>query len=88
MQRLVLVLVGFQFYFGHFSPLFLLFLPSISIVRQAAGLLHKVVNSLTINVTDLLIRQKPVTVGFGKMELFMDSPMSPVVLADTIYKHW
>ena len=37
-----------------------------SIVRQAAGLLRKVVNSLTISVTDLLIRQKQITSGYGE----------------------
>jgi hypothetical protein len=40
-----------------------------NIVRQAAGLLRKVVNSLTINLTDLLIRQKQVTIGFGSKGL-------------------
>lgn len=55
-----------------------------TIVRQAAGLLRKVVNSLTINVTDLLIRQKPITVGYGSKEQFITSPMSPAKLADLI----
>jgi hypothetical protein len=59
-----------------------------SIVRQAAGLLKKVVNSLTINVTDLLIRNKPVTVGFGNLEFVITNPLSPEALADIIYKHW
>lgn len=58
-----------------------------SIVRQVAGLLRKTVNSLTINVTDLLIRQKPVTVGFGNLEHTFMSPMSPQLLADIIYSH-
>ena len=35
------------------------------IVRQAAGLLKKVVNSLTINITDILIRQIQITIGSG-----------------------
>lgn len=59
-----------------------------SIVRQAAGLLKKMVNSLSINVTDLLIRQKPVTVGFGKLEFFISSPKNPAKLAEIIYQHW
>ena len=59
-----------------------------SIVRQAAGLLRKVVNSLTINLTDLVIRQKPVTVGFGSLEYTIMTPMSPNQLAEIIYKHW
>ncbi|KAI8585927.1 glycosyl hydrolases family 15-domain-containing protein [Geranomyces variabilis] len=58
-----------------------------SIVRQAAGLLKKMVNSLTINVADLLIRQRPVTVGFGTEEMFITSPMPPAALKDLIYKH-
>jgi hypothetical protein len=59
-----------------------------SVVRQAAGLLRKVVNNLSINVTELLIRQKPLTFGYGSQEVFVDSPMSPAVLVDTIYRHW
>ena len=59
-----------------------------NIVRQAAGLLKKVVNSLTINVTDLLIRQKPVTVGLGDNEFFFMTPRSPKSLADIIFNHW
>ena len=58
-----------------------------SVVRQAAGLLRKVVNNLLINVTELLIRQKPLTFGYGGQEVFIDSPMSPAVLVDMIYKH-
>lgn len=37
-----------------------------NVVRHAAALKRKVVNSLTINLTDLLIRQKYVSIGFGK----------------------
>ncbi len=59
-----------------------------SIVRQAAGMLRKVVNSLTINMTDILIRQKSVTVGFGDHEFMITSPMSPSQLADIIFRHW
>lgn len=58
-----------------------------SVVRQAAGLLRKVVNNLSINVTELLIRQKPLTFGYGAQEVFIDSPMSPAVLVDMIYRH-
>ncbi|KAI9091438.1 glycosyl hydrolases family 15-domain-containing protein [Phlyctochytrium arcticum] len=58
-----------------------------SIVRQAAGLLRKTVNALTINVADLLIRQRPVTVGFGGDEIFMTSPMHPAALKTLIYTH-
>ncbi|KAJ3219851.1 hypothetical protein HDU67_009039 [Dinochytrium kinnereticum] len=58
-----------------------------SIVRQAAGLLKKVVNSLTINITDLLIRSKPVTVGLGQQEFPITNPLSPEVLSEIIYRH-
>ncbi|KAF9358964.1 hypothetical protein BGX26_000506 [Mortierella sp. AD094] len=56
-----------------------------SIVRQAAGLLNKVVNSLTINITDLVIRQKQVTIGSGPLEHFITSPLGPDVLSRMIY---
>ncbi|KAG0360373.1 hypothetical protein BGZ54_009575 [Gamsiella multidivaricata] len=56
-----------------------------SIVRQAAGLLNKVVNSLTINITDLVIRQKQVTIGSGPTEHFITSPLGPDVLSRMIY---
>lgn len=56
-----------------------------SIVRQAAGLLQKVVNSLTINITDLVIRQKQITIGFGRTEHFITTPLGPDVLSRMIY---
>ncbi|TPX33444.1 hypothetical protein SmJEL517_g03657 [Synchytrium microbalum] len=57
-----------------------------NVVRHAAGLLRKVVNSLTVNVADLLIRQRPVTIGFGgDNEFFIASPMNPGALVDIIY---
>lgn len=59
-----------------------------SVVRQAAGLLKKMVNSLTINIADLLVRQRPVTVGFGTEEVFITSPMNPGALKDLMYSHW
>ncbi|KAI9345534.1 glycosyl hydrolases family 15-domain-containing protein [Obelidium mucronatum] len=58
-----------------------------SIVRQVAGLLKKMVNSLTINVADLLIRGKPVAVGFGSNEFFITNPLSPEALSELIYRH-
>ncbi|KAJ3400280.1 hypothetical protein HDU80_007107 [Chytriomyces hyalinus] len=58
-----------------------------SIVRQVAGILKKMVNSLTINVADLLIRGKPVAVGFGSNEYFITNPLSPEALSALIYKH-
>ncbi|KAG0210284.1 hypothetical protein BGX33_004997 [Mortierella sp. NVP41] len=56
-----------------------------SIVRQAAGLLNKVVNSLTINITDLVIRQKQITIGSGPTEHFITTPLGPDVLSQMIY---
>ncbi|KAI1307326.1 hypothetical protein EDD11_004512 [Mortierella claussenii] len=56
-----------------------------SIVRQAAGLLNKVVNSLTINITDLVIRQKQITIGSGPAEHFITTPLGPDVLSRMIY---
>ncbi|KAG0263244.1 hypothetical protein BG011_009079 [Mortierella polycephala] len=56
-----------------------------SIVRQAAGLLNKVVNSLTINITDLVIRQKQITIGSGLTEHFITRPLGPDVLSGMIY---
>ncbi|KAF9934053.1 hypothetical protein FBU30_003563 [Linnemannia zychae] len=56
-----------------------------SIVRQAAGLLNKVVNSLTINITDLVIRQKQITIGSGPTEHFISTPLGPDVLSQMIY---
>ena len=58
-----------------------------SLVRQAAGLLKKTVNSLTSNLSDLLVRQKPVTIGFGPQEYFIDSPKNPAALAEIIFSH-
>jgi hypothetical protein len=58
-----------------------------SIVRHAAGCLKKVVNSLTINVADLIIRGKPVTVGYPQ-EFFIRTPMAPNFLTEIIFKHW
>ncbi|CAM0134733.1 hypothetical protein VKS41_000715 [Umbelopsis sp. WA50703] len=58
-----------------------------SIVRQSAGLLQKVVPSLTINVTDLVIRQKQVTIGFGQKEYFISMPVGPEVLSRMIEEH-
>ncbi|KAF9116148.1 hypothetical protein BGX27_004488 [Mortierella sp. AM989] len=56
-----------------------------SIVRQAAGLLNKVVNSLTINITDLVIRQKQITIGSGPTEHVITTPLGPDVLSRMIY---
>ncbi|GAB5590081.1 hypothetical protein Unana1_04981 [Umbelopsis nana] len=58
-----------------------------SIVRQSAGLLQKVVPSLSVNVTDLVIRQKQVTIGSGSTEYFISMPVGPEVLSRMIGEH-
>lgn len=59
-----------------------------SIARQAAGLLKKNVPSLTINVTDLVIRQKQVSIGTGPTEYFISMPVPPDTLNKMISDHW
>ena len=59
-----------------------------SIARQAAGLLHKIVPSLTINITDLVIRQKQVSIGSGPQEYLMSMPTAPDALSKMIAEHW
>ena len=58
-----------------------------SIVRHAAGILKKTVNSLTSNLADLLVRQKPVTIGVRPKEYFIDTPKNPAALAGIIFEH-
>ncbi|RCI03663.1 hypothetical protein CU098_008224 [Rhizopus stolonifer] len=58
-----------------------------SIARQAAGLLKKNVPSLTINVTDLVIRQKQVSIGTGPTEYFISMPVPPDTLNKMISDH-
>jgi phosphorylase kinase alpha/beta subunit len=56
-----------------------------SVVRQAAGLLQKMTNSLTINLTDLVIRQKMCTVGEGENEKVLRTGLGPEGLKNLIY---
>ncbi|KAG0796884.1 hypothetical protein G6F22_004816 [Rhizopus arrhizus] len=58
-----------------------------SIARQAAGLLCKNVPSLTINITDLVIRQKQVSIGSGPLEYFISMPVAPDTLNKMITDH-
>ncbi|KAI9257275.1 glycosyl hydrolases family 15-domain-containing protein [Phascolomyces articulosus] len=58
-----------------------------SIARQAAGLLRKIVPSLTINITDLVIRQKQVSIGSGPQEYLMSMPTAPDALSKMISEH-
>ncbi|KAI9362214.1 glycosyl hydrolases family 15-domain-containing protein [Pilaira anomala] len=51
-----------------------------SVARQASGLLNKTVPSLTYNLTDLVIRQKQVTIGSGSTEHLISTPVGPDTL--------
>ncbi|KAJ9089246.1 hypothetical protein DSO57_1014997 [Entomophthora muscae] len=56
-----------------------------SIVRQSAGVLQKMADSLTINITDLIVRQKRVSVGSGEFEHVIDTAVTPDHLQHIIY---
>ncbi|KAI8869731.1 phosphorylase kinase alphabeta [Ramicandelaber brevisporus] len=59
-----------------------------SVVRQTAGILRKVVSSLAINVTDLNLIQKVLTVGHGpEDETQIDRPLQPDALSELIYRN-
>ncbi|CAO3620778.1 unnamed protein product [Cunninghamella echinulata] len=58
-----------------------------SIARQAAGLLNKVVPSLTIAITDLVIRQKQVSIGSGQFEYLISRPVGPDTVSQMIQRH-
>ncbi|ORZ07816.1 glycosyl hydrolases family 15-domain-containing protein [Absidia repens] len=58
-----------------------------SIARQASGLLRKVVPSLTINITDLVIRQKQISIGSGQHEYLISRPVGPDAVGEMISKH-
>ncbi|RKP13433.1 glycosyl hydrolases family 15-domain-containing protein, partial [Piptocephalis cylindrospora] len=54
--------------------------------RQAAGLARKVVDGLSLSLSDLLVRQKHITLGVGERELAVDGPLSSRELARRIYE--
>ncbi|KAI9226192.1 MAG: glycosyl hydrolases family 15-domain-containing protein [Piptocephalis tieghemiana] len=54
--------------------------------RQAAGLARKVVDGLSLSLSDLLVRQKHITLGVGERELAVDSPLQSRELARRIYE--
>ncbi|KAJ1976951.1 hypothetical protein H4R35_002493, partial [Dimargaris xerosporica] len=55
------------------------------IVRQAAGVLEKVVNNqLTICITDLVVRLKQVTIGHGANEYVISRPVPPDAINDIL----
>lgn len=51
-----------------------------SIARQASGLLSKAMPTLTYNLTDLVIRQKQVSIGSGHTEHLISTPITPDAL--------
>jgi hypothetical protein len=56
-----------------------------TIVRASSGLLRKVVNSLSINIADLLIQQKHVSIGYGNKERYISEPLPPEAITQLIY---
>ncbi|XP_043937885.1 phosphorylase b kinase regulatory subunit beta isoform X1 [Protopterus annectens] len=58
-----------------------------SVVRYAASLLGKLVDSLAPSITNVLVQGKQVTLGvFGHGEEVISNPLSPGVIKDIIYK--
>uniref|UniRef100_A0A8C2DY19 Phosphorylase b kinase regulatory subunit n=1 Tax=Cyprinus carpio TaxID=7962 RepID=A0A8C2DY19_CYPCA len=59
---------------------------TMSIVRLAASLLTKLVDSLAPSITRILVHGKQVTLGlFGHEEIVISNPLSPGVIKDIIY---
>ncbi|XP_036130092.1 phosphorylase b kinase regulatory subunit beta isoform X9 [Molossus molossus] len=57
-----------------------------SVVRHAASLLNKVVDSLAPSITNVLVQGKQVTLGaFGHEEEVIANPLSPRVIKNIIY---
>ncbi|NXN04281.1 KPBB kinase, partial [Sylvia borin] len=57
-----------------------------SVVRFAASLLGKLVDSLAPSITNVLVQGKQVTLGaFGQEEAVISNPLSPAVIKDMIY---
>ncbi|XP_073715282.1 phosphorylase b kinase regulatory subunit beta isoform X1 [Misgurnus anguillicaudatus] len=57
-----------------------------SVVRVAASLLTKLVDSLAPSITSILVHGKQVTLGlFGHEEIVISNPLSPGVIKDIIY---
>ncbi|KAJ1658122.1 hypothetical protein IWQ61_002587 [Dispira simplex] len=55
------------------------------VVRQAAGVLGKVVNNLlTMCITDLVVRLKQLTIGHGPDETFITRPLPPDAINDIL----
>ncbi|KAI1235405.1 hypothetical protein IHE44_0002267 [Lamprotornis superbus] len=60
---------------------------AMSVVRFAASLLGKLVDSLAPSITNVLVQGKQVTLGaFGQEEAVISNPLSPAVIKDMIYE--
>ncbi|NXT64225.1 KPBB kinase, partial [Chaetops frenatus] len=58
-----------------------------SVVRFAASLLGKLVDSLAPSITNVLVQGKQVTLGaFGQEEAVISNPLSPAVIKSMIYE--
>ncbi|XP_048172587.1 phosphorylase b kinase regulatory subunit beta isoform X3 [Corvus hawaiiensis] len=58
-----------------------------SVVRFAASLLGKLVDSLAPSITNVLVQGKQVTLGaFGQEEAVISNPLSPAVIKNIIYE--
>ncbi|NXU38607.1 KPBB kinase, partial [Drymodes brunneopygia] len=58
-----------------------------SVVRFAASLLGKLVDSLAPSITNVLVQGKQVTLGpFGQEEAVISNPLSPAVIKNMIYE--
>ncbi|KAI8877102.1 phosphorylase kinase alphabeta [Backusella circina FSU 941] len=57
-----------------------------SVARQASGLLNKTMPSLVNSLTDLIIRQKQVSIGSDQTECLISSPVGPDTLERMISK--
>ncbi|XP_061863865.1 phosphorylase b kinase regulatory subunit beta isoform X4 [Colius striatus] len=57
-----------------------------SVVRFAASLLGKLVDSLAPSITNVLVQGKQVTLGACGQEVVISNPLSPAVIKDIIYK--
>ncbi|KAG7252847.1 hypothetical protein CRUP_030103, partial [Coryphaenoides rupestris] len=62
-------------------------IPNKSVVRLAASLLTKLVDSLAPSITSVLVHGKQVTLGvFGQEEEVISNPLSPGVIKGIIYR--
>ena len=58
-----------------------------SVARQMAALLRRATSGLAMSLTDLLVRQKQVTIGAPTNEMAITSPLNGSQLKDLIFQH-